>query len=64
MFKLWVEKLIVDWGIKLECIFYVFKFDHFENEFEVLLSYLILLDQYREIIEDYILRMVEYIIEV
>lgn len=44
MFKLWVEKLIVDWGIKLECIFYVLKFDYFENEFEVLLSYLVLLD--------------------
>ncbi|SUL35476.1 GTPases (dynamin-related) [Staphylococcus aureus] len=44
---------IADWGIKLERTFYVSKFDHPENELEVLSSYLISLDQHRETIEDY-----------
>ncbi|MEI5742265.1 hypothetical protein WB049_27240, partial [Staphylococcus aureus] len=58
-----VEKSIADWGIKLERIFYVSKFDHPENELEVLSTYLVSLDQHRETIEDYTLRTVEYITE-
>ncbi|HEK4287984.1 TPA: dynamin family protein [Staphylococcus aureus] len=60
-FKSRVEKSIADWGIKLERTFYVSKFDHPENELEVLSSYLISLDQHRETIEDYTSRTVEYI---
>ena len=37
-FKSRVEKSIADWGIKLERTFYVSKFDHPENELEVLSS--------------------------
>ena len=62
-FKSRVEKSIADWGIKLERTFYVSKFDHPENELEVLSSYLISLDQHRETIEDYTSRTVEYITE-
>ncbi|CXT59604.1 GTPases (dynamin-related) [Staphylococcus aureus] len=62
-FKSRVEKSIADWGIKLERIFYVSKFDHPENELEVLSTYLVSLDQHRETIEDYTLRTVEYITE-
>lgn len=63
-FKSRVEKSIADWGIKLERTFYVSKFDHPENELEVLSSYLISLDQHRGTIEDYTSRTVEYITEV
>lgn len=62
-FKSRVEKSIADWGIKLERTFYVSKFDHPENELEVLSSYLISLDQHRGTIEDYTSRTVEYITE-
>ncbi|HCU9374914.1 TPA: dynamin family protein [Staphylococcus aureus] len=62
-FKSRVEKSIADWGIKLERTFYVSKFDHPENELEVLSSYLISLNQHRETIEDYTSRTVEYITE-
>ena len=62
-FKSRVEKSIADWGIKLERTCYVSKFDHPENELEVLSSYLISLDQHRETIEDYTSRTVEYITE-
>ncbi len=43
--------------------FMYLKFDHPENELEVLSSYLISLDQHRETIEDYTSRTVEYITE-
>ncbi|MDT4001561.1 dynamin family protein, partial [Staphylococcus aureus] len=62
-FKSRVEKSIADWGIKLERTFYVSKFDHPENELEVLSTYLVSLDQHRETIEDYTSRTVEYITE-
>lgn len=60
-FKARVSKSLSDWDITLEKIFYVTKFEHPENQFETLKAYMHEQDENRELLADYVARMVAFI---
>ncbi|MCS4485435.1 dynamin family protein [Staphylococcus americanisciuri] len=60
-FKARVTKSLSDWDITLEKIFYVTKFEHPENQFAALKTYMHEQDADREPLADYVSRMVAFI---